>query len=340
MKVFFRVDSSMEIGTGHVMRCLTLANKIKFNGGVSTFICRDHEGQICSTIKEQGHSIIMLPRARSSNESLNISRGFIAKLGGSLDDDALETINAIGNSQPDWLVVDNYEIDSLWHAKLKNSVDKILAIDDVAERMMDCDVLLNQNLGCHKKEYNRLLPEQCELLIGTEYALLRPQFHQWRKKSFSKREKGITVKNILITFGGLDIENLSGIMLDILDSVEFSTRPQINIVLGKCAPHYQLLLSKVHTYKCVVNIHSNVTNMAELMFNADISIGAAGSTSWERCCLGLPAIVVVLANNQMYSASQLEHSGAVINLGCVNNIDELKTTMENIFPLSNKCILK
>jgi UDP-2,4-diacetamido-2,4,6-trideoxy-beta-L-altropyranose hydrolase len=328
MNVTFRVDSSMEIGTGHVMRCLTLANKIKFKGGGVTFICRDHEGHICSTIKEQGHSIIMLPLSRSDNNSSDTSSGFVEKLGNSLEGDAVETINAINDSNPDWLVVDNYEVDSVWHKKLIKFVKKILVIDDVPGKLIYCDILLNQNYGYNLKDYNGLVPITCQLLLGPTYALLRPQFNNWRDEAFVKRSKTNTIKNILIGFGGLDTNNLTSLVLDALETLEQANFLEVNVVLGEHAPHLESLSVRKFSNGIDVKIHSNVLNMAELMCNADISIGAAGSTSWERCCLGLPTIIISLAPNQDAIVEELESLGVAIK---INSIKAIKDILINVF---------
>jgi UDP-2,4-diacetamido-2,4,6-trideoxy-beta-L-altropyranose hydrolase len=336
MNVVFRVDSSMQLGTGHVMRCLALANKIKQEGGTATFICRNHDGHICSTIKEQGHSVIIFPLARLDIELLTTNSSYIETLGSSIEDDAVETIDAINGNQPDWLIVDHYDIDSIWHIKLRSCVNNIFVIDDIAGKKIDCDLLLNQNLGCQENIYDGIMSDGYEFLLGTKYTLLRPEFNKLRNDAFVKREKLTDVKNILITFGGLDVENYSGVIVDELNEIEFGIPIEVNVVLGKHAPHYQSLLSKASSYKNTVNIFSNVTNMAELMLNADVSFGAAGSTSWERCCLGLPAILVVLAENQFEAASQLEDSGGIINLGYIHDVDILKTWMRNNLPLTSE----
>ena len=242
MNVAFRVDSSMKIGTGHVMRCLTLADKIKFEGGTSTFFCRDYEGNICSIIKEQGHSIIMLPLARTDNEFFNHPPDFVEKLGNSLDGDAVETINLINDSEPDWLVVDHYDIDLVWHKKLRSVVKNILVIDDVPGKLIDCDILLNQNYGHNVKDYDGLVPTTCQLLLGPKYALLRPQFNNLRDKAIVKRSNTNVIKNVLISFGGLDANNLTSLVLDTLEALKLTNFLKVNVVLGVHAPYYQELI--------------------------------------------------------------------------------------------------
>jgi len=310
MKVVFRVDASLQMGIGHVMRCLTLANELKQQNHEIIFICRE---LIENLILFNKYQVLVLPK----NDNFQSDVKYLNWLGATQEQDAEQTIETIPKNT-DLLIVDSYALDEIWHKQLRPYTKKIMVIDDLANRQFDCDMLLNQNLGIQKENYKDRVPNDCELLLSCDYALLRPEFSILREKALIKRKNTKKIQNILISIGGSDIRNKT---YDILNDI--SDNLNIVVVLGSSSPHNKMIISYAKD-KENIKVVINADNMSELMFNADLAIGAGGSSSWERCCLGLPTLLYVLAENQRKIAENLEQ------LGAVKIIDNLKVNLQNI----------
>lgn len=309
MKVAIRADASVEIGTGHVMRCLTLAEALMDESVDVTFMCRPHEGNLIPKLINKGIKVIELSPPNRETDDLAHSHW----LGATQKQDAKQCIERLESERFDWLIVDHYGIDERWHKHMRNSAKSIMVIDDLADRTHDCDLLLDQNLGSTEAKYRSLVPEHCSILVGPEYALLRPEFLAWREYSLQRR-KSEKPKRLLLNFGGIDRDNYTGQVLELLNATEIPWLEHIEVVMGAGSPHIESVkaLASISPYN--MNLIVDAPNMAELMANSDVAIGAAGSTSWERCCLGLPAFLVVLASNQMKIAIELKKEKAAIDL--------------------------
>ena len=304
MQAVFRVDSSNQMGAGHLMRCLTLADELQKQNYKITFICRELTGNLISLIK---YSALALPK----DDNFQSDDLYINWLGATQEQDAKQTLEFIPKNT-DLLVVDSYTLDETWHKQLRPCVKKIMVIDDLADRNFDCDSLLNQNLGSKKEDYKNKVSNDCQLLLGCEYTLLRPEFTQLRGQALEKRKNTKAIENILISVGGSDINNLTyDILQDIPDQLN------ITVVLGASSPYNEIIQEYAKDKNITVIVDSS--NMAELMLDADLSIGAGGATSWERCCLGLPTLLFVTANNQIKIAENLEKLKAV---KIVNNLKQ------------------
>jgi len=310
MKVVFRVDASLQMGTGHVMRCLTLANELKQQNHEIVFICRELTGNFILLIK---YPVLVLPK----NDNFQSDSLYLNWLGATQEQDAEQTIKVIPKNT-DLLIVDSYASDEIWHKQLIPYTKKIMVIDDLADRQFNCDVLLNQNLGTQIEDYKDKVTDDCELLLGCDYALLRPEFPNLREKALIKRKNTKVIKNILISMGGSDITNKT---YDILQEV--SDDLNIVVILGGISPHNKMIKNYAKSRKNV-KVVVDADNISRLMFDADLAIGAGGSTSWERCCLGLPTLLYVLAENQRKIAGNLEE------LGAVKIVNNLKVNLQNI----------
>jgi UDP-2,4-diacetamido-2,4,6-trideoxy-beta-L-altropyranose hydrolase len=298
------------MGTGHVMRCLTLANELKQQNHEIVFICRELTGNLILLIK---YPVLVLPK----NDNFQSDGLYLNWLGATQEQDAEQTIKVIPKNT-DLLIVDSYASDEIWHKQLIPYTKKIMVIDDLADRQFNCDVLLNQNLGTQIEDYKDKVPDDCELLLGCDYALLRPEFPNLREKALIKRKNTKVIKNILISMGGSDITNKT---YDILQEV--SDDLNIVVILGGISPHNKMIKNYAKSKKNV-KVVVDADNISRLMFDADLAIGAGGSTSWERCCLGLPTLLYVLAENQRKIAGNLEE------LGAVKIVDNLKVNLQNI----------
>jgi UDP-2,4-diacetamido-2,4,6-trideoxy-beta-L-altropyranose hydrolase len=261
MNVLIRTDASEQIGSGHVMRCLTLADGLREHGARVLFSCSKLKGNLCELIAERGYEVIS-----------PLENGVKGEL----------------------LVVDHYGLDKQWEGSQRPYFKHILVIDDLANRNHDCDFLLDQNLAANwQTRYAGKVPETCKLLLGPQYALLAPIYAELHERIPPREGQ---VKRILVSFGGGDYEELyAKVMADFLSL----NRPDIHLDMVIPGRHH--LESKYANIK----IHDRLPSLAPLMAKADLAIGAAGSTSWERLCLGLPSLVMVLADNQVEIAKEL-----------------------------------
>jgi len=321
MNFVFRTDASKEIGTGHVIRCLNLADALKAKGNNVIFICRGHEGNLCDLIEEKGFEVYRLPFP-IKNLEFEDDLAHSSWLGASLEEDAEDTKRIIEelNIIPEWLIVDHYALDHRWESKLRPLVKNVFVIDDIADRNHDCDVLLDQNLVVDmQSRYVGKVPESCRLLLGPEYALLQPIYVELHGR-IPPREG--PVKNILISFGGADNENLTGLALSAFISLN---RPDIeaDVVISENS-QYKNEIEKLMSGYDNIRLHGNLPTLAHLMAKADLAIGASGTTSWERLCLGLPAVVITLAENQTAIAKGLQNAGFVNWLGDKKEVSEGK----------------
>lgn len=301
MKIVIRVDASLEMGTGHVMRCLTLAEALKTKETDITFICRKHQGNLITRIQSQGFTVHTLEVLNGSNQVENGKNSNLLLhanwLGVSQQQDAEQCSSILENIKPDWLIVDHYALDKTWQNLLKIYYKKLMVIDDLADRAHLCDLLLDQTYGRQTSDYQNLVPKTCEMLLESQYALLRSEFAQWREYSLKRRIKP-EFKNILITMGGVDADNVTSQVLNAISGLQFTQGIELNVVMGETAPHLSKIKEQAKAMPYKTNVLLNVDNMAEIMSNADLAIGAAGATTWERCCLGLPSIILMLAKNQ------------------------------------------
>lgn len=324
----FRADASTGIGIGHLMRCLTLADRLKRKGGAIHFISRDLPEVYREQVAARGHGLHLLPPAAHPAD-LASGPAHAAWLGARWDDDAAQTIEAIAAAGgADVLVIDHYAIDRRWESLLRPSVGLICVIDDLADRPHDCDVLLDQDyFPDPASRYAGLLPGHCHTLFGPGHALLREEF---LTASRSLRERDGAIRRILVFYGGADSDNLTGRTLDALLPY-LGARLQVDIVVGAINPHVEAL-----RVRCAglpeVRLHVQAGNMAELMAAADLAFGACGTATWERCLLGLPTVVVILAENQRESTQALVEAGVVVSLGEAAEVDRaaLATAFERL----------
>ncbi|OPX54809.1 UDP-2,4-diacetamido-2,4,6-trideoxy-beta-L-altropyranose hydrolase [Oceanospirillum multiglobuliferum] len=320
MNIVFRADASIEIGSGHVMRCLTLAEALRQQGHQCHFICRAHLGHLGAVIEGKGFPLSLLPIAASPfSVDPKIEHNAHANwLGASWQQDAEQCsatlIQLFEGEKPDWLVVDHYALDYRWQQTCKPYYQKLMVIDDLADRKHLCQLLLDQTYGRNPVDYQTYVPSDCKLLIGAEYAVLRPEFTQWRNYSLQRRQQQYQqaqpIQQLLINLGGVDKDNITGQVLKALENSTLDQACKITVVMGKTAPHLLQVQQFAASSKYSITVLSAVSNMAELMANADFAIGAAGSTAWERCTLGLPTLMIILADNQKLIAAQLQAAQA------------------------------
>lgn len=267
------------------MRCLTLADAMTENGWECIFWISLETLKFIPRLSTSAYQIVTAP---------DTPRQFV-----------------------DMLVVDHYEIGAEFEKECRTWAQRIFIIDDIT-RQHDCDFLLDQTYGRHKEDYKLLTPETCSILSGSSYALLKPSFLERRKYSLERRKNsGYSVGRVLLF---LSMGNFSDLYILFLRALEHIEKPlQIDIIVNNTDYVRDLTEGKDFHHK--VTIHESVSDMAEVMAYADIAIGGGGATNWERCCLGLPSIITVLAENQRDIAQKLHEAGAVYDLGWYESID-------------------
>jgi len=289
-----RCDASPTLGGGHVMRCLTLADAMAAEGYAVRFACA-------------AGSVEAVPAlARSRFETITLVNPLDpAELLGHLAEDVQVA------------VIDHYGIDAAYERALRARVETVVVIDDLADRPHDCNILVDQNFGREAVDYAGLVPEDAAVLAGAQYAMLRPEFAHARKNALARRAATGKVGRILVSMGMTDI---GGITAQVLDAVlSAGTGAAVDVVLGSGAPSLDAVRAMAER-RGDVAVHVDTADMSALMATADLAVGAAGSTSWERCCLGLPTVALVLADNQRRLSRALADAGVMIAAGSVEEI--------------------
>jgi UDP-2,4-diacetamido-2,4,6-trideoxy-beta-L-altropyranose hydrolase len=323
MQVFFRVDASRTAGHGHVMRCLSLAQELREHGARVSFVSREHPGNLCGLIEERGFAVSRLPEP-APDMVFEDAPVHAAWLGASWQEDARQTMAVLDGTteKPDWLVVDHYALDVRWESALSRVVGKILVIDDLADRRHEAQVLLDQNLYPDMAQrYVGLLSSGCRALLGPSFALLRREFVEARAAT-SPRNAG--VQKIFVFFGGSDLTNETEKALASIAALG-KHDVSVDVVVGAGNSRYEAI-KDICTSMRGMRLHCQIDNMAQLMSEADLSLGAGGSTTWERCALGLPALVISVADNQIAIADGVDKAGAHRHLGLSKNVSVTQLT--------------
>lgn len=324
-KIAFRTDASLLMGSGHVMRCLTLAEALKAQGAECHFISRAHIGHLLEVIRQRGFAVTALPvelPPPPANTQVASERpkepAHALWLGCDWQTDAEQTRAIVETLHPDWLVVDHYALDQRWETALRPHYQKLMVIDDLADRPHDCDLLLDQNLVAQMQtRYADKVPAACVMLLEPEYALLQPIYAELHDRMPPREGQ---IRRIFIFFGGADSDNLTGQSISAFLSL---TRPdiEVDVVIAAGSPYTENIRQQVAGHGNI-HLHSGLPTLAPLMAKADLAIGAGGATSWERLCLGLPTLVVTLAENQRPIADGLSQRGLIRWLGHQDAVDQ------------------
>jgi UDP-2,4-diacetamido-2,4,6-trideoxy-beta-L-altropyranose hydrolase len=307
MKALIRTDASLHIGNGHVMRCMSLAKSLQQEGVETVFICRPLQGNLIDYIKAQGLSVLTLPAATSTAET------HAENTMSEWQTDAQECIDLLNGQHFEWLIVDHYGLDARWHQMMRSHCGQIMVMDDLANRPLDADALVDQNPGRQAADYQTYLPSTAPRYIGPAYALLKPEFAKLRPHSLARRTQD-TGLHILVSLGGVDANNATQSVLLGLEQAALPAHTRITVVLGLHAPWREAVAQTAMHMSYPTQLITHTEHMAELMCDADLAIGAAGTTALERCCMGLPSIQLVLADNQATAAQALALAGAALTI--------------------------
>jgi UDP-2,4-diacetamido-2,4,6-trideoxy-beta-L-altropyranose hydrolase len=304
--IVIRVDASIRMGTGHVMRCKTLADELRERGAEIRFVCREHQGDLIPLLRDAGYTVLVLPTFPCSNVTNSGTESYDAWLGVAQSVDAAQTLEVIGDFMPDWLIVDHYRLDIAWERLIRSKVRKILVVDDLANRIHDCDMLLDQNAYENSaSRYHGKTPPPCIKLLGPRYALLRREFQVAKRQL--RRQQG-AIKRVLVAFGGADAIETTNV-LNVLERPNFSSI-DVDVVIGLGHPNKNEISSQCSRHSNW-RLHCGTKEMAMLMARADVAIGAGGITTWERIYLGLPTFVKVVAANQAEAMDYLACVGQI-----------------------------
>ena len=297
------------------MRCLTLADALRAAGMETAFVSRANAGHVIPTIRARGHRVFILPGNTGQPYGEHPEPPEHASwLEADWRGDAAATRAELEETGARWLVLDHYALDASWQAEALPDGVSLLVLDDLADRSHRADVLLDQNFGRAPADYAELLPADCDLRTGPAHALLRPEFARLRPRALARREALKRPKTLLITLGGIDKDNATGAVLDVLARAAAVPELRITVVMGDSAPHLRAIRAQAATMPIPTDVAAGVQDMAQRMMMADLCIGAVGSTAWERCALGLPTLQLVLAGNQVGPAKAMAAQGVSLAL--------------------------
>ena len=302
MKVVFRVDASVEVGFGHLSRCINLAEVLRSRGNEVLFVCRDDEAKSFRALEDRLFATVLL-RMLAVGEP-------VSQL-----EDAQQTIQALQGERPEWLIVDSYTLDKNWERLMRPHVAKIAVIEDLSGRDHDCDLLLDQNYSERSaKSFEEFVPNTCELLLGPRFALIGEQFQRLRMLKLKLTPE---LKRIFVFCGGSDPQNLTQHVIDEVSCSELSN-VAVDVVVGAQNKTFDREASL--KLNANIEIHDAGGEFAQIMSIADLAIGAGGTTLWERMCLGVPSIVVSIAENQISACEKLGRDGLVNYLGAQSSL--------------------
>lgn len=307
--VVFRVDASFQMGYGHVMRCLALAEKLRYYGATCRFVSAKLQGNLISHVRSTGFIVDEIEQFDASD----------------WEKDANATLATIGVDTVDWVIVDHYGLDHNWEAILRTKTTHMMVIDDLADRYHDCDMLLDHNLGRRAEDYSHLIDSRCELLLGPSYALIRDEFMQQRaqRKSFDHTH----IKKVLVSLGGADSINATSKVISELENLGSGFDAEITVILGANSPWLDEICKQASKSTLPIEVIVNPQQIGKILSENDIAIGAAGVSALERCCIGLPSLLIVTAPNQRSGAMALHGMGAAC---CIGGLDTFRNGLRDV----------
>lgn len=307
MNILFRLDASSSIGAGHFERCLTIARTIKstFDTAKVVFVCHELAPVFIKKLEYAAIEYIPFRHVFQSEEH-----------------DAEQLLSIIKHHFYDYIFIDHYQLQTKWESLLRPYCRMLIALDDLTTRQhAKIDYLIDQTYGRTTEQYRCSLPENCKALLGSKYAILREEFQQTRKKAVIKRESYKSVKQVVISLGAMNTGEYTLPLLSYL--LQYRTENQLSFNILILLSNSAKGLTDIKTYIApyhFIKLQLDSTNIAEEYLQADIAIGACGTSTWERCSLGLPTIAVTLASNQLTIAKQLHEAGAHYYLGEAHSV--------------------
>ena len=318
MNILFRTDASIEMGIGHITRCLCLAKSLARRNRHCEFLTTDNGGIATAMITKAGFTCNQITTSVLCTQSQL--------------KDAEETILHLKSKTYTWVIVDSYLLDEIWEMQIRPYTSKILVIDDILNRRHSCDLFLDQNppIGTLQTQ----IPLVATKLLGPEFALIDDRYADLRENSLFKK-KSLTLNQITISFGGTDPLNLTCQVLELMTQVKLPSNCSVTVVMGKAFPWKQEALKLANklankldiSAKCV----SDISDLPELLTTTDLAVGAAGSSAWERACLGVPSILFVVAPNQQRIIEAVCAVGAAVRADAGNFVNKLNALIASDF---------
>ena len=331
--VAIRVDSSRFIGTGHVARMLVLASELRSLGAGVIFVCKQYDGAVYEKINEKNFDCVLIPD--NSNHG-SISANPSSWLGTSEEVDFSAFYSVINKRAVRVVIVDHYAIGATWHMLAKNYGFKVIAIDDIAGRKFAVDILVNQNYGVQESLYDGLIIGQPTLLLGAKYAMLAKDYRIYtsriKRDYYNKNHI-----NLFLFMGGVDDGDVISNVVKELHNSKVKSKFNLNIAVGAAYPYLDKLIKtlSVLTGFMKYSIHVGLPTLSNLINCSDIGIAAGGTNTWERCCLGLPTIIIPVADNQLNIAGQVSQYGAAMKVE-LTEINGLVDVLESLLASPKK----
>ena len=326
MKNWFviRADANLTIGIGHIMRCLAIAEWALDYGLTAVLITRELPKGLKKSTALLNVKVKLLPHNLDANSFDNYAHS--TWLPTSEKCDAAQTDLIIEQelleraSSPSFIIVDHYALAAPWEIQLSRFAP-ILCIDDLNDRPHHCEWLIDQTFNKTSESYDELVNESCKVFTGTFFALLRKEFQRHKHTGKRNFPSPSSKWHILITLGGVDKFNITGLILNLLSQTKLFHQMNVTTVVGSTNPNIKELELICNKDPKHLKLLVDVNNMSRLMLESDLCIGAAGSTSWERCAMSLPTLMVVLADNQLTIAKNLDKGQICFNMGKAENIN-------------------
>lgn len=304
----FRADATAELGGGHVARCSALAHELRLGGWDCRFAVRRGSEAVASELSAFPKVELCGPPNEEPNEIRDkVSRGC------------------------DLLVLDHYSRQVQFETALRQWTQRILVLDDMPSRVHDCDILIDQTSGRQAIEYRPLVPDDCIVLAGAQYALLRPSFASMRSSAIERRKtNAYQIDRVFVSMGRTDFMNATSLVAEGLAASDYTGA--VDVALGLASPHIDSVAELLRARLPQATLHVDHADLAFLMASADLAIGASGSSAWERCCTGLPTIQLVTADNQRDVAQSLSREGAVLTIepSTSNVIDNISAVIGDL----------
>ena len=337
MRVLIRTDASNAIGLGHVMRCLALAEELKKRHAYVVFAMQELSGSKHDMIRSLNYEVVLLPTVCVDDSATHREWMLSMRTPHAQLRDVENTIERTPIHVNDWIVLDHYGLGDIWSEKITRLGIKVLVIDDIADRPICADIVLNQNAGAQMQMYTHTQFRYKKALLGPKFALLRSEFQRTnRHQKLEKSPIGKTdTLRFLISFGGADFSGISLRVLQVLNLLGIRGQ-RVKIVIGIANPHASALRALCHDsgYVCL----DFTGEMANEILGADIVIGAGGVSMLERCSLGVASLVIPIAENQIPGARSAQNFGAVIYIDPETNGFDLKVklSIENLIAQPEK----
>lgn len=326
MRIVFRADSAIHIGTGHVMRCLVLAKELQAINQLVEFAMWQHDSDMCIYVEQQGFRVHRLKY--QANATPKFDGDYENWLPVSQEQDATCFINTVKNA--DIVIVDHYSLDISWEKQVSQALTcKMIAIDDLMRPHL-CDLLLDQTLNRKADDYKALCPAYTEMFTDTPFALLNSEFSKVKQEKLESQNSLIADAKLLVSMGGIDNTNITRAIIQQLVHHPLTEVGHISVIMSPKSPHYEGVKEFCNNYEHLFTQYDFIQDMAQFMSEHQLAIGAPGGSTWERACLGIPSVIIPIADNQKDICQQLVSKNAALKVEANQIETELCPSLKRI----------